>query len=105
MDNNIEQRICLKFCIENGILCAESLKMLQKAYDELTLSKTRTYEWYSAFKSGRDVVEDFHGTFLTECIPVKRYIFFYIIFVMHAFNNTYIIITFKVRIQKSIHLN
>ena len=32
--------------------------MLQEVYGESTLSKTRTYEWYSAFKSGRDVVED-----------------------------------------------
>ena len=32
--------------------------MLEKAYGESTLSKTRAYEWYSAFKSGRDVVED-----------------------------------------------
>ena len=58
MGKNIEQRICLKFCITNGISCAESLKILQKAYGESTLSKTRAYEWYSAFKSGRNVVED-----------------------------------------------
>ena len=58
MDKNIKQRSCLKFCIENRISCAESMKMLQKAYDESTSSKTRGYEWYSAFKSGRDVVED-----------------------------------------------
>ena len=32
--------------------------MSQKAYGESTLSKTRAYEWYSAFKSGRDLVED-----------------------------------------------
>ena len=32
--------------------------MLQKAYGESTLSKTRAYEWDSEFKSGRDVVED-----------------------------------------------
>ena len=38
--------------------CAELLKILQKAYGESTSSKTRAYEWYSAFKSGRDVVED-----------------------------------------------
>ena len=37
MDKNIEQRICLKFCISNGILCAELLKMLEKAYGESTL--------------------------------------------------------------------
>ncbi len=30
MDKNIEQRICLKFCVLNGISYAESLKMLQK---------------------------------------------------------------------------
>ena len=32
--------------------------MLQKAHGESTLSKTRAYERYSAFKSDRDVVED-----------------------------------------------
>ena len=55
MDKNIEQRICLKFCIANGISCTESLKLLQKAYGESSLLKTRAYEWYSPFKSGRDV--------------------------------------------------
>ena len=58
VDKNIEHRIRLKFCITKGISCVESLKMLQKAYDESTLSKTRAYEWYSAFKSSRDEVED-----------------------------------------------
>ena len=33
--------------------------MLQKTYGESTLSKTHAYEWYSAFESGRDVVENF----------------------------------------------
>lgn len=32
--------------------------MLQRTYGEYTLSKTRAYEWYSAFKIGREVVED-----------------------------------------------
>ncbi|CAG9790513.1 unnamed protein product [Diatraea saccharalis] len=40
----------------NGILFL--LKMLQKAYGESTLSKTRAYEWCKAFKSSRDVMED-----------------------------------------------
>ena len=59
MDKKIEQRIRFKFYIANGILCVKSLKILQKAYDESTSSKTRAYECYSAFKSGRGVVEDF----------------------------------------------
>ena len=58
-DKNIEQRIGLKFCFDNEISYAESLEMLQKAYGDSILSKTRAYEWYSAFKSGRDVVADF----------------------------------------------
>ena len=58
MDKNIKQRICLKFCIANVISCAESLIILQKAYGELTLSKTLAYEWYGAFKSGWYMVED-----------------------------------------------
>ena len=45
MDKNIKQRICLKFCIANEISSAESLKILQKAYGESTLLKTRAYEW------------------------------------------------------------
>ena len=32
--------------------------MLEKAYGESTLSRIRAYEWYSGFKSGRDVVEN-----------------------------------------------
>lgn len=32
--------------------------MLQRAYGESTLSKTRAYEWFKAFKSGGDVMED-----------------------------------------------
>ena len=45
--------------------------MLEKAYGELTLSKTRAYEWYSEFKSGQDVMEDLlrsgqPSTFSTE---------------------------------------
>ena len=55
MDKNIEHKICLKFCFENVISCAESLKILQKAYSESPLSKTRAYEWYSESQSSRDV--------------------------------------------------
>lgn len=58
MDKKTEQRVCLKFCVLNEISCAESLKMLQKAYGDSALSKTQAYEWYKAFKDGREIVED-----------------------------------------------
>lgn len=58
MSENIEQRTCVKFCVSNEISCADTLKMLQKAFGESALSKTRVYEWYRAFKDGRETVED-----------------------------------------------
>jgi predicted HTH transcriptional regulator len=39
-------------------LCSESLKILQKAYGESTLSKTCAYEWYKAFENSIDVMDD-----------------------------------------------
>lgn len=32
--------------------------MLEKAYSDSVLSKTRAYEWYKAFREGREIVED-----------------------------------------------
>lgn len=58
MEKNIEQRVCLKFCVLNEISCADSLRMLEKAYGDSVLSKTQVYEWYKAFKDGREIVED-----------------------------------------------
>lgn len=58
MEENVEQRICIKFCVSNQISCAESLRMLEKAYGESTLSKTQVYDWYRAFKDGRETVQD-----------------------------------------------
>ena len=42
---------CQKSTENWSISCADSLKMLQKAYGESTFSKTRLYEWYSVFKT------------------------------------------------------
>jgi len=58
MEKIVEQRVCLKFCVANEISCADALKMLKKAYGDSTMSKTRAYEWFSAFKEGREVLED-----------------------------------------------
>ncbi|KYQ53448.1 hypothetical protein ALC60_07423 [Trachymyrmex zeteki] len=58
MGDYVEQRICLKFCVANEFSCADALKMLQKAFGDNALSKTRAYQWYRAFKDGCEVVED-----------------------------------------------
>ena len=54
----IEQRVCLKFCVSNGITAKESLKMLQKCFGESTLSRTQVFKWHKAFSKGREVVEN-----------------------------------------------
>lgn len=58
MSNFVEQRICIKFCMKNEISASDTLEMLEKAYGNDALSKTRTFEWYKMFKEGRESVED-----------------------------------------------
>ena len=58
MEKKIEQRVCLKFCLSNGIKATKLLKMLQKCFRESTLSRTQVYEWHKAFSEGREVVEN-----------------------------------------------
>jgi len=57
MEKKIE-RVCLKFCVSNGITATESLKMLQKCFGESTLSRTQVFEWHKAFSEDREVVEN-----------------------------------------------
>lgn len=47
-----------KFCVTNEISYGDALQMLQKAFRESALSKTRAYGWFKDSKIGRTVVED-----------------------------------------------
>ncbi|XP_011146696.2 putative uncharacterized protein FLJ37770 [Harpegnathos saltator] len=53
-----DQRVCLKFCVKNGIKCSEAFKMLKKAFGDNTMSQPRVYEWYKRFQEGREDIED-----------------------------------------------
>ena len=44
MNKIIEQRVCLEFCVANGRSCADSLKMLERAYGESVFSKTWVHQ-------------------------------------------------------------
>lgn len=54
----IERRVCLKFCVANELLCVNVLTMLGKTYGDSVLSKTRAYEWYKVLQEGRKIFED-----------------------------------------------
>ena len=47
---------CVHFCLEKT--GAETYEMLQAAFGESCLSRSKTFEWYSRFKSGRRSFED-----------------------------------------------
>ena len=58
MEEKVQQRVCIDFCFRLGKTGAETYEMLQAAFGELCLSRSKTFEWYSRFKSGRRSFED-----------------------------------------------
>ncbi|KYM98929.1 hypothetical protein ALC62_10345, partial [Cyphomyrmex costatus] len=56
-------RVCLKFCVSNEVSCVESLKMLQKTYDE------------SVYKTLPENINDLRQRIVQECraIPANTF--------------------------------
>ncbi|XP_050528011.1 protein GVQW3-like [Daktulosphaira vitifoliae] len=54
----MDQRICIKFCVKNGIKCSKTLEMLTVAYGESALSKKNVYKWCKLFQDGREDAND-----------------------------------------------
>ena len=52
------QRICIKFCVKNGIKRSKTLELLKVAYGECTVSQTSVYKWYKLFTEGREEVNN-----------------------------------------------
>jgi len=49
--DKMDQRICIKFCLKNGIKCSTAFEILTVAFGKSTMSKARVvYEWYKCFK-------------------------------------------------------
>ena len=57
MSENIEKRMCIKFCHKLGKTATETYQMLLLAYWDETISRARVFEWYKQFKEGRSIVE------------------------------------------------
>ena len=57
MTEKQDQRICTKFCFQLGRTSSETMQMMQKAFGNECMSKTRIKEWYNRFKGGRTSVD------------------------------------------------
>ena len=55
---SIKQRINLKFLVRLGKTSTEISKLLQKVYENATVSNTRIFEWRRRFRKGREHVKD-----------------------------------------------
>jgi hypothetical protein len=58
MDVLKEQRVCTKFCQKLGKTATETYEMLEQAFGETALCRSKTSEWYSRFKNGRTSIDD-----------------------------------------------
>jgi hypothetical protein len=58
MKEKVHERVCNDFCFHLGKTGAETYEMLQAAFGESFLSRSKTFEWYFHSKSGRRSFED-----------------------------------------------
>ena len=58
MSEFVEQRSAIEFCLRDKISVAETFRMLQKAFGDLTMSQKNVYKWYKDFIEGRERVDD-----------------------------------------------
>ena len=58
IQENIEQRYAIKFCVKLNKSATETFASLTEAYGDATLSRTMVFKWHEAFKEGRENVEE-----------------------------------------------
>jgi len=58
MQEDIEQRYAIKFCVKLNKSATETFASLTEAYGDATLSRTMVFRWHRAFKEGRENFED-----------------------------------------------
>jgi len=58
MQENIEQRYAIKFCVKLNKSATETFASLTETSGDVTLSRTVVFKWHKVFKEGRENVED-----------------------------------------------
>jgi len=57
-NENLEQRINIKFCVKIGKSASETLVLLTVAYGEYAMKELSVFEWQRWFKERRENVQD-----------------------------------------------
>ena len=57
MTEQVEQQVCIKFCIKLEHSSAESIWKIQKAFGDDALSTAQIKVWHKCFKDGRESVD------------------------------------------------
>ena len=57
MQENIEQRYAIKFCVKLNKSATETFASLTKAYGDATLSRTMVFKWDKAFKRAEKMLK------------------------------------------------
>ncbi|GFX82945.1 protein GVQW3 [Trichonephila clavipes] len=58
IQQSIEHRYAIKFCVRLGKSGASTLEMIQEAYRRESYSQAQVFRWHKMFKEGRESVED-----------------------------------------------
>jgi hypothetical protein len=58
MDGGNEERFAIKFCFKAGLSATETQVLVQKAYGNEAVNRSKVVRWYSRFRDGRELVED-----------------------------------------------
>jgi hypothetical protein len=58
MDGGNEQRFPIKFCFKSGLSTTETLVLVQKAYWNDALNRSKVFRWCFRFRDRRELVED-----------------------------------------------
>ena len=58
MTEQVEQWICIKFCVELEHSSTETIRMIHKAFGEDAMSAAQIQVWHECFKDGRESVKN-----------------------------------------------
>ena len=50
-----EERVCIKFCVRLCKTGSETFEMLKQAFDDLSISRSRTFEWFGRFQEWQNL--------------------------------------------------